>query len=189
VLTAREIVRSIYGVWRLARADPGGMAYFDATEEAFWRSFRVAILLLPLRWLALALQVGVAAADAPWARLLAIDLIAYAIGWMAYPVAAHYLVMALGREREYVGYIVAYNWSSMLTAPFQLVVLGLVLSGLLPVFLLHIVWVAMWAAVFLYAWFIAKTALRTGAWQATGFVVIDALLLYLLIYVESTMIL
>jgi hypothetical protein len=188
VLTAREIVRSIYGVWRLARADPGGMAYFDATEEAFWRSFRVAILLLPLNVLGLWLQVDFASPEGHWTRLIAVDLTAYAIAWMAYPLAARYLTTALDRDREYVGYIVAYNWSNMITAPFGFVVLVLMLSGLLPVFVLHLLFVGMLAALALYAWFIARAALRIGPWQAAGLVAIDALITYLLFRVEASMI-
>ena len=48
MLTIPEIVRSVYGVWRLARFDAIGMEWLDRTDEGFWRSFRVAILLLPV---------------------------------------------------------------------------------------------------------------------------------------------
>jgi hypothetical protein len=188
VLTAREIVRSTYGAWRLAHADPGGMAYFDATEEGFWRSFRVAILLLPLHVLAVWLQIDSASVEEHWMRILAVDLIAYAIGWMAFPLAAHYLAMALDREREYVGYIVAYNWSNMIAAPFGFVVLVLMLSGLLPVFVRHLLFVGMLAALALYAWFIARAALRVGPWPAAGLVAIDVLITYLLFVVEASLI-
>jgi len=188
VLTLREIIRSTYGAWRLAHADPGGMAFFDATEEGFWRSFRVAILLLPLHGLALWLQVDFAQAESHWTRIVAVDLIGYAIGWMAYPLAAHYLATALDREREYVGYIVAYNWSSMIAAPFGFAVMILMLGHLLPVFVQHLLFVAILAALALYAWFIARTALRVGAWPAAGLVAIDALITYLLFFVEASMI-
>lgn len=188
MLTLREIVRSTYGAWRLAHADPGGMAFFDATEEGFWRSFRVAILLLPLHALAVALQLDFTQAEGRWTHIVAIDLVAYAIGWMAYPVAAHLLVTVLDREREYVGYIVAYNWSNMIAAPLQLAVVVLMLGDLLPGFMLHLLFVGMLAALALYAWFIARTALRVGPWPAAGLVAIDALITYLLVVVEGSMI-
>ena len=86
MLNLAEIVRSVYGAWRLAHLDPAGMTYFDRTEEGFWRSFRVAILVAPAYALLIALDYATPSADpaAPVAtvslfRLVAIESIAYAI--------------------------------------------------------------------------------------------------------------
>lgn len=187
MLTIRELVRSIYGTWRLAHLDPGGMVFFDATTEGFWRSFRVAILLLPIELLALGLRLGMQPSEAGFGRILAVDLIGYAIGWMAFPLAAYYLVAALGREKEYVGYIVAYNWSSILQMGVHLVVLTLAAGQMLPDLALDLLdWIAL-AAVLGYVWFIAKTALRIGNLPAVGLVAIDVMISFLIAGIEIPM--
>jgi hypothetical protein len=195
VLTAREIVRSVYGVWRLARADPGGMAYFDATEEGFWRSFRVAILVAPAYALLVLLDYALPPPNpdavpvvVSGTRVVAVELIAYAIGWMAFPLAAHYLAMALARERDYVGYIVAYNWSAVLGIGVMLPIEAIDASGLLPEFLGDALRIAAGIALLVYAWFVARTALRTGGLPAAGFVAMEVMLTVLISTIADSMI-
>jgi hypothetical protein len=195
MLTAREIVRSTYGVWRLAHADPGGMAYFDATEEGFWRSFRVAILVAPAFALIVLLGYGVPPADpdaapvlASGGRIFAVELIAYAINWMAFPLAAHYLATALDRARDYVGYIVAYNWSAILQIGVLLPIAAIDASRLLPEFVGIALGVAAGIALLVYAWFVAKTALRTSGLPAAGFVAMEVMLAELVTRIKDAMI-
>ena len=195
MLTTAEIVRSVYGAWRLAHADPRGMAYFDATEEGFWRSFRVAVLVAPLYALLVLLSYGPpveampAEATASEARAIAVELIAYAIGWMAYPLAVSFLATVLDRAREYVGYIVAYNWAQVLVVPYQLALLVIIRAGAeLPVVVLHLVVLAAWLVPLVYAWFIARTALKTSSLVAAGLVAVDLLISFLLVLVRNAMI-
>ena len=194
MLTAQEIVRSTYGVWRLAHADPGGMAYFDATEEGFWRSFRVAVLVAPAYALLVLLGYAVPPSDpdavpivVSGTRVVAIELIAYAIGWMAFPLAAHYLAMALDRERDYVGYIVAYNWSAVLQVGLLLPVAAIDALELLPAPTGDVLGYAAAIALLVYAWFIAKTALNTGGLPAAGFVAMDVMISVLIFSIKHTM--
>jgi hypothetical protein len=42
-----EIVRAIFGAYRLAHFDATGLAYFNNTVEGFWRSFIAAVLAAP----------------------------------------------------------------------------------------------------------------------------------------------
>ncbi len=187
MLTIRELVRSVYGAWRLAHLDPGGMVFFDATVEGFWRSFRVAILLLPIELLALGLRLGMQPSEAGLGRIVTVDLIGYAIGWMAFPLAAYYLVAALGREKEYVGYIVAYNWSSILQMGVHLIVLTLAAGQMLPDVVLNLLeWIVL-AALLGYVWFIAKTALKIGNLPAVGLVGIDLMISFLIAGIEIPM--
>lgn len=188
MLTIRELVRSIYGSWRLAHFDPSGMVFFDATPEGFWRSFRVAILLLPIELLALGLQLGMRPSESGLGRIVAVDLTGYAIGWMAFPLAAHYLVVALGREKDYIAYIVAYNWSSILQMGVHIVVLTLAAGQMLPTIALSILGLVVFAALLTYVWFIAKTALKIGGLPAAGLVAIDVMIGFLLAGIEDAMI-
>ncbi len=192
MLSIGEITRSVYGSWRLAHLDPGGMAYFDATEEGFWRSFRVAILVAPAYALLVLLGYAVTPVDtaAPPpgdVRLVAVEAIAYAIAWMAFPLVAHYLVMALDREREYVGFIVAYNWSSVLQIGVMLPVAAINAAGLVPEAVGGVLGFAAAAALLAYSWFIAKTALRTGGLPAAGLVAMDVMINFLLAFIKRAM--
>ncbi len=173
MLSLGEIFHSVYGVWRLAHLDPKGMAHLDATETGFWRSFQVAFLLLPLELLSLALVLQIRPSEAGLGRIVAVDLIGYAIAWMAFPLAAHYLVMALDKEREYVGYIVAYNWASTISGPLYLLLLLAIYGGVLSGISASIAYYGLRAALLFYGWFIARTALGTGILPAAGLVAID----------------
>ena len=42
-----EIVRSIFGAWRLLTLDAGGMQYFNRTPEGAINSFTAALVVLP----------------------------------------------------------------------------------------------------------------------------------------------
>lgn len=194
MLSIREITRSVYGSWRLAHLDPGGMAYFDATEEGFWRSFRVAILVAPAYALLVLLSYATASGDAATpavppsdVRLVAVESIAYAIAWMAFPLVAHYLVMALDREREYIGFIVAYNWSSVLQVGVMLPIAAINAAGLVPETVGHVLGLAAAAALLAYSWFIAKTALKTGGLPAAGLVAMDVMINFLLAFIKRAM--
>jgi hypothetical protein len=195
VLTLAEIVRSTYGAWRLAHADPSGMSYFDATEEGFWRSFRVAILVAPAYALLVAfnyagppIDAGAAPLSAGLPRIVAVEAIAYALNWIAYPLAAYYLAQALDREREYVGYIVAYNWSSVVQLALLVPVDAITTWELLPLPIALALWTASLLAVLAYAWFIAKTALKVTGLIAAALVAMGFLLEFLILSMKQTMI-
>jgi hypothetical protein len=128
-------------------------------------------------------------ATASEARAIAVELIAYAISWMAYPLAVSFLATALDRAREYVGYIVAYNWAQVLVVPYRLALLVIIRAGAeLPVVVLHLVVLAAWIVPPLYAWFIARTALKTSSLVAAGLVALDLLIGFLLVLVRNAMI-
>ena len=57
-----EINSSIYGAWRLARRDPGGMNYMNLSVDGFWRSFIAIGLSAPAYILILLVQRAAAGA-------------------------------------------------------------------------------------------------------------------------------
>ncbi|MEX2202016.1 MAG: hypothetical protein WD711_11515 [Dongiaceae bacterium] len=175
MLTGSEIVRSVYGMVRLARLDPIGFEWLDRSADGFWRSFRLAVLLLP----AFALHVYYDLSDieiaASLPRILAVEGIYYVIAWTAFPVFVHPIAVALGREQRYVGYIVAVNWSQVIQYGLLIPVETLLFlgnGGGIGIFLGIVVFFAL---VF-YLWFIAKTALDIPGTTAAGIVVLDILI-------------
>ncbi len=167
-----EAVNALYGTYRLARMDPGGMAYFNVSEQGFRRSFRAAALVFPMFVLLIAARYGIETIDAPLWRYLAVEFIAYVIGWVALPVLMIEVCRQFERTEKYVGFIVAYNWATVLQDALYMPVALLSISGQLTgsggLFMLLVM-----AAIIIYTWFIAKTALDIPGSTAAGVVVID----------------
>lgn len=163
-----EIRRALQGSWRLAHGDPSGLACFDRTEAALWRSFRAAILVAPAYLLQLWMQYTVAPPTAGPLRVAAVAMIIYTIGWFAFPVIMHPVCRLLGREQAFVGYIVAYNWSALVVSYvwFPGVLLASLLFGTAG-------WVAGQGALLLYQWYIARTALSVTGLTAAAIALFD----------------
>ena len=61
-----DLAAGLRGALRLARFDARGLEQFDNTPRGFWRSFVVALLILPgVLWLSVAGPDQAAATDAP----------------------------------------------------------------------------------------------------------------------------
>lgn len=173
MISQSEVVAGLTGAWRLARLDPQGMSYFDATETGFWRSFFAAVLCAPAYAFVVTLDYGQAPAVASDARLVAVHGIAYAISWTAFPLAMTWAARLLDREPFYLRYIVAQNWANVLEMLLFLPALSLAASGASGFAILP----ALAAVVILgYQWYVARSALMIGGAQAMAVVGLDLLL-------------
>ena len=180
MLSLAEIGPAIYGAWRLAWFDPNGMRYFDQSLNGFWRSFRVAILAAPFTALLIAFDLSNEKLGGGWFRVLAGESIAYVIGWVAFPLLAYYLTEAIDRRGRYLGFIVAYNWSTLIQLAVILPAALIAQSGILPVGLAVILTLAAYAAILVYEWFVVRTALGLPVLGAAGVVLIDFVLSWLI---------
>lgn len=173
MISTREIVMSLYGAYRLARADQGGMAYFEKTLDGFWRSFFAAVMVAPLFALLLIIRFNQGQIEVSFLRYSIVEGISYVIAWVAFPLIVYHIAEGVDRRKQFVGYIVAYNWTSVLqnTAylPFAIVAeLGLIGGGSMAFF-----GAALLALVLLYTWFVTKTALMVSTLFAVGLVALD----------------
>lgn len=173
MITAREASYSLFGAWRLAHLDPRGMEYFDVSVEGFWRSFWAAAIAGPIYAVVIALKLARQEIELDVLRFLLIEAIGYVILWTAYPLAAWYLIAALGRSNRYTGYIVALNWANVVQFALTLPVVTLIAADGLPAPLAGILRLAVLAAVLYYHYFIARTALEVDAPVAVGLVFTD----------------
>ena len=82
-----EVVKALYGTYRLARFDTGGMRCFDISPLGFWCSFYAAAIVAPLYCLLLLVRFNIGDVETPLYRYLAIQTIAYVIAWVAFPLA------------------------------------------------------------------------------------------------------
>jgi hypothetical protein len=170
-----EIRLALAGAMQLARADASGLVWFDASIDGFWRSFRAALICYPLYLVLLSFRVTPAQlAGSSFGRIVAVETIGYVIAWVAFPLLIMPLSRALDRENRFLLFMVAYNWCQVpQTMLFVLIALG---GAVVPHGLAQFAEVVGAAAVLIYEWFIARTALALPSAPAALVVLIDILL-------------
>ena len=188
MVPAGEVVGSLYGAWRLARFDPGGLGFLNDSAAGFWRSFFAAALVLPLYLLLLVVRHAGATEHVAAFRFYAVETIAYVIAWVAFPLLMASLVRVLDRERFYVRFIVAYNWAAVLQNGVYLPIAILTAAGLLADALANVLGLAALGAIVVYVWFVTRTALDIEAAKAAGIVGLDFLLSILINAVAEGMV-
>jgi hypothetical protein len=171
-----DVMRALYGAYRLARFDGGGLAYFDATPNGFWRSFLAAFAIAPLYLIMLAAQVHAGMTDIPVGRFLGLELSAYFLSWLVFPVLMEWLTRTLGCRDRYIAFIVAYNWAMVPQYVMFINVITLGLVGILPDAVSQGLTTVLFVWTLLYAGYIAKTALEVPVVTACGIVFVDFLL-------------
>jgi hypothetical protein len=172
-LTKEEAAAGIYGAWRLACRDRGGIRLFDTSLDGFWKSFHAALFVAPGFMFLKLLSFSGLGAEFPLFRLLALQSIAYVIGWFAFPLVMIYVTDALDRWERYFDFIVAFNWSNVLQMALLVVVTVLTTAGVLPGALGMLATLIATLAIIYYEWFIAVTALQITGGQAAGVVTVD----------------
>lgn len=168
-----EVLRQLWGAWRLARGDAKGIGVFGDDVRAFWQSFTAALIVLPMYLAMLWLRPELADDSADPLRFWLAELATYANVWVAFPFVMLPLATLMGREDRYIRFICAYNWASVLQNALLMFIFVLAGGGLLPPEGEHLLSLIAFVAVLLYTWFIAKTALKIPALQAAGLVVLD----------------
>ena len=171
--TAEEVRRALTGAVLLLRGQPAGMGCFDLSVEGFWKSFAAALLVAPGYAFLLIEQYATTGLPADLFTVALVEIVAYAVGCVAFPIAAIFLTQLLGLGGRYVPLIVAGNWSSLPQVGFLLAALlvSLAVPSARPM-----VFLAATLAAVAYQWFVARTALQTSGLVAFGLVVVDVLL-------------
>jgi hypothetical protein len=173
MISTGEVVRSLYGAWRLACRDPLGLQLFDTSVAGFWRSFYAAVIALPpyAAMTVLRLAHDMPASDPT--RLVAIESISYVIAWTIFPLAAFYLTQMLGRAQRYTAYIVAYNWANVLQVALYLPVTMLSAGEVVSRGVTALLGLIVMGAIVSYQYYIARTVLEIDPMPAVGLVVTD----------------
>ena len=163
-----EISSALRGAIQLAQLDAGGMSLFNRTAAGFWRSFWAAGMLAPLHVYVLFTARAWDTSDP--VRVIAVETIAYAIGWLVYPFVMLLVVDLLGRRERYFDYMVAYNWANAPQLTLQAMVLTIALLSPVLGGFLYLLWLV---SVLIYQWFIARAALRIGSLPAVALALLD----------------
>ncbi len=168
----REIVFGLYGAWRLALLDRGGMSYFDDSAEGFWKSFYAAALVAP-GYVILILLDPAEDAGAGVLRSLAIHTLVYSLSWTVYPVIVVPILESMGRESAYIRFIVAFNWAKVVQMALYLPVIVIVAAEVLPSGATNLLSGAMYILLLVYQWVVTRTALDITPKAAAGLVALD----------------
>ena len=170
-----ETLAGLYGAWRLARADRSGMAYFNTTHEGFWRSFISALIVAPIYIVLLVMRYHAEQLTVPPVRYVALEAISYVVAWFIFPLVMFYLVQAIERERQFLGFVIAYNWASVWQNFLYLPVSMVGEMGVLPEDWERSLELAALVLVFIYTFYITKISLQISNLLAVGIVVVDFL--------------
>lgn len=171
-----EIAGALYGAYRLARLDAQGMRLFDLSIAGFWRSFFAAILMAPFFALLVYLQGG----EDYFADAAIVEFAGYFLGWAAFPLAMVAFAHAFDLGRNYIAFMVAYNWSQLVVMVVLLPVTAIVVLLPIPGALAGLALLAVMMAALAYLWFIARTALAISPPLAAAVVALEFALTYLI---------
>lgn len=171
-----EVHAGVYGAWRLARRDRGGLAWINDSPAGFWHSFWAALLVFP-GIMALEILSG-GFGDDPGLRAVSVKLIAYAIDWTAFPLLMIFVADSLDRFPRYWRYMAAYNWASVVQVGLllPLVSIAVVAQSALAMVLVQ----ALTVLLLVYRAYIAHVALEVKVGTAIGICFMDVLLALLL---------
>ncbi len=172
-----EIESSLYGAWRLARLDPGGLNYLNLTIDGFWRSFFVIVPLLPLQlllaWLVADPDAVAALGAGGWILIRGFLSI---FAWLFFLGTMAPLSRTLGLSNNYPTYVIAWNWASAVQMGFLLPIGLLFGLGLLSPQLGGLLLLAAWLAIIAYDFVIARLALGADRLTAAGVVIYSVVL-------------
>jgi hypothetical protein len=175
-MNVREAAHGLYGAWRLALFDRGGLANFGNTAEACRRSFHVAVLAAPLYAIMEWIRLGPSDVASGTFRIVLIEAIAYAAGWAAFPLVLFSVTRLLNRADRYFRYIAAYNWAQFLQTGVMFAVGLIAYLGGLPRSATGGLSLFVTLAILAYEWFIARTALDIPGAAAVGVVLINVII-------------
>ncbi len=156
------------GILLLARGKAQGLAEFDSSREAFLAS------LAP--WIAFPLVASLLHALRGGLLVAAEEFLATLCALLAPPVITEWVARRLQRERLWLRFATAFNWSQWALPPAALAALFLANAALgagLPVPAATYLWMGLLGAYALWLhWFLLRRGLALSAWGAAGFVVV-----------------
>ncbi|MDB5592548.1 hypothetical protein [Enterovirga sp.] len=170
MVNADEFSRSLRGLSDLLNRRAEGLAQFELSLPAFWRSFAAVLLTAPAYVVELALVrrnvegAAVGLFDDPGLALLVGA--GHVLAFLALPVAMIFVARRLGLGHRYVPFVIVTNWlqvfaSLALAVPGALLVLGWETPALTALFTL-----AFTTIVLHVQWFATRVTLQVGALAA-----------------------
>ena len=172
MLTADEIRENLAGAWLVMNGDSDGLERMDTTIEGFWRSFGAIVLLIPIFALSVLgdRQLATDLDLADKVRPVPVEALILLVEWMLFPALMALFARPAGYTSRYVPFIVARNWSSVVTSAFFAIPLLAYLGGIVSVQMLFLFVYIILGAVGYFSYRIARTALQASPGLAAGIV-------------------
>ena len=153
---AIDALRALKASWRLIGLDKQGIRNFDLSEKAFWTSFKAFFIVAPLYLYSSVMGARLSSPPAQDPSLFG-TLSLLALLWVLWPWMMITVAYMLGVQRNYVRYIIAYNWTSVFIVAAIVPVLllrqlGIAGSGLAALLSLVVIGWSLFIR-----WFVAKT--------------------------------
>jgi hypothetical protein len=168
-----ETARALYGAYRFARLDSSGIRYFRNTRGAFWRSFNTAFIIAPFYIVLLLMRYKMDEVPSSAIRFISVEITAYIISWIAFPVIVDFLITAMDRREKFIRFIIAYNWAKVLQNLIYLPIAMLSVNGIFSAGGAAFLGLTMLVFFMIYIWFITKTALNISGKLSASIVAID----------------
>ncbi len=192
MIGARDVVMGLYASWRLFLFDRTAIQYIDSTVDGFWKSFYAAVIALPGAFILRILFVQYnpeLLADTGMGRVTMVFTLDYVYQWLSFPLLMVYLAEAMGRERQYISFIVARNWSQVIQVAIVLPAAVIFIAGgadgpALGPILLFAAHIVTW----IYAWFIARTVLDITGLAAALIVLAELAISFVISFVSELLI-
>ena len=173
---APTVAAALYGAWRLLRFDPDGLQAFRADAEAFWQSFFAAIIALPGYAILVGLHLGGQDTAADWASTVVLHGLAYVMSWTAFPLITYYASLNMDRAANWIGFVVALNWSKVLQMAIYLPLVLVANTGVFGQAGGGFLTLVGFVAVIVYQWFVTRAALDCPGASAAGLTAVDVIL-------------
>ena len=174
-----EIRGSLEAAWLLFLNRPEAMRLLDVSIDGFWRSFQAVGLILPAYALTVIADAqhlsGDGIADQAFSEPGYVIGKAAALGvdWIAFPLLLALAAAPLGVGRSYPAYIVARNWSAVLSAlPFGVIALASI-AGLISSSFAAVLSLIGIGVVLRYNFVVVRMALGAGIGMAVALVAAD----------------
>ena len=176
MITAAQIAKSIYGAWRLARFDAGGLKFFDNSLEEFWRSFFAAVIVAPMAIVSVVIHLAELEASAGPVRIFFVEVVIYVLLWIIFPFIALYIADFIDKGDRYFRYIAARNWAIVLQVALLLVLALLNQMEIIGRGLVITLTMAANILILIYQWFITRAALEVSTRAAVAIVFLDLMI-------------
>lgn len=173
MITTKEIAAGIYGAWRLAQFKADGIRWIDGSLDGARRSFWVALLAIPGAIPLMVLRFSIYTPRADDAQVALVEIIAYVIGWTAFPVIGHIAARVADRQARFTHLVAAYNWSSLFQVGVLLLVAPISHGELLPSGVGAVLGLAIQAALLAYLAFVIRIALNVPWGAAIGLALVE----------------
>lgn len=176
-MTAREALNALYGAWRLARFDRGGLAYFDASSGGALRSFAVVWFVLPAFCLTTVMEWRI---YDQWPAAPVLPIVAYGIAylvkWAGFLTLVDWITGQIGRPKPFASFVVLYNWILVARSAAFMLLTFAAFTGLLPLEGLAALSLILTVAILVYEVFVFCAVLEVPVLSAVGLALVEVML-------------